>query len=245
MKAYITYVWSAGLLVQFALVIVLLANKIWRKFPIFSVYFVYSFLTSATLYFIRENRSAYFYTYWICEAAGLILAFGVVYEIFKTLLFSYTGLRRLANVLFLAGVLLFIGLAVVVRYAQPSGEQNTLMAAVLIGEESTRIVEVGLLMLLFAFSSTFGLHWRQHAFGIALGLGLFSAVELIAVMAREHVGYTAAQTFAVIRIVAYSTSLLIWLGYLLAPERVTSECELPKRAQLEQWNQAITELIHQ
>jgi hypothetical protein len=46
------------------------------------------------------------------------------------------------------------------------------------------------------------------------------------------------------RIAAFDCSLLIWLGYLLAPpERATSTLNVPK-AQLEQWNQAVTELIN-
>ncbi|HEY6308186.1 MAG TPA: hypothetical protein VI488_17205 [Candidatus Angelobacter sp.] len=119
------------------------------------------------------------------------------------------------------------------------------MVAILVGEEATRIIETGLLMLLFILSSAFGLHWRQQAFGIALGLGFFVAVELIGVTTRAHLGAAAAETFGAIRMLAFNCSLLIWLGYLLAPERVTIAAELPKRAQLEQWNQAIMELIHQ
>jgi len=45
--------------------------------------------------------------------------------------------------------------------------------------------------------------------------------------------------------VSYSIIVLIWLGYILAQERITSTAEMPQRAQLEQWNQAIMELINQ
>jgi hypothetical protein len=58
-----------------------------------------------------------------------------------------------------------------------------------------------------------------------------------------HVSSASAQAFNLARGVSFSTSLLIWLGYLLAPERATTAVEVPKRAQLEQWNQAVTELI--
>jgi hypothetical protein len=39
--------------------------------------------------------------------------------------------------------------------------------------------------------------------------------------------------------------MFIWIIYLLAPELATSPAEMPKRAQLEQWNKAIMELIYQ
>ena len=49
--------------------------------------------------------------------------------------------------------------------------------------------------------------------------------------------------FLFIRLLAFNASLLIWLGYLLVPERATSSAEIPKQDQLEQWNQAVMELI--
>jgi hypothetical protein len=49
----------------------------------------------------------------------------------------------------------------------------------------------------------------------------------------------------VVRILSFNTSLLIWIGYLLVPERTVGKVDLPQRSQLEQWNQAVMELIRQ
>ena len=98
-------------------------------------------------------------------------------------------------------------------------------------------------MFLFLASSAFGLHWRQNEFGVALGLGMFAAAELITVTLIGHVSAATAQTLNLARSISFCISLLIWLGYLLAPERVPSSADMPKRAQLEQWNQAVLELI--
>jgi hypothetical protein len=99
-------------------------------------------------------------------------------------------------------------------------------------------------MFLFLSSSAFGLHWRQNEFGIALGLGTCAAVELVNVTLMTHHGTAAEQIFSVVRSFSFIFSLLIWLGYLLFPERTSSSGQLPKKAQLEQWNQAVTELIN-
>jgi hypothetical protein len=136
-------------------------------------------------------------------------------------------------------------LGCIVAYAQPLGERGHLQAAFFIVEQATRIFEVGLLLSLFLFASAFGLHWRQYAFGVALGLGLFAAVELVGVTMRVQFGVTANAMFAIVRTVSFSSSLLIWIGYILAPELAASPSEIPKRAQLEQWNQAVMELIYQ
>jgi uncharacterized membrane protein len=82
-------------------------------------------------------------------------------------------------------------------------------------------------------------------FGIAIGLGLFVTVELIGVTARAHLGVAAISFFRTILALSFDLSLLVWIGYLLVPERLTSTSEIPQRDQLEQWNQAIMELINQ
>jgi hypothetical protein len=99
-------------------------------------------------------------------------------------------------------------------------------------------------MFLFLFSSAFGLHWRQHVFGISLGLGIFVAVELLAMTMRVQLGVATAPAFDLLRMVSFNVSLLVWLGYLALPERATGRADVPQPAQLEQWNQAVVELIH-
>jgi hypothetical protein len=244
-KPYMLALWFAGLGFQSLLVMVLLVKRFWNKFPLFFAYSLFGLAGGGGLYFVRSSPYMYFYAYWVIEGLGLVLGFGVIYEVFKRLLHPYPALKRLASITFQVAVVLLIALGCVAAYLQPSASKSSLGAGVLAAEEGTRIIEVGLLMFLFAFSTVFGLHWRQYTFGIALGLGLFVAVELIAVATRTRLGGTAAEITSVARSVAFTLSVLIWTGYALAPERVSVGAELPKRAQLEQWNQAIMELIHQ
>jgi hypothetical protein len=234
----------AGIGLQGLLVLVVLAKRLWNKFPVFSSYVLFVFATVAALYAIRGQAVLYFYSYWICEAIGLLLGVGVIFEIFRTLLQPYLALRRTAALILSFVIVFLVILSILVAYVQPTAKAN-FMTAILVGEEATRILEIGLLMFLFVFSTAFGLHWRQQAFGITLGLGLFVAFELIGVTTRAHVGAAAAEIFALLRLLAVDCSLLIWLGYLLVPEGVTVSNEMPKRAQLEQWNQAVMELMHQ
>ncbi|HKF24198.1 MAG TPA: hypothetical protein VKE93_21700 [Candidatus Angelobacter sp.] len=238
----------AGIALQLPLAASVLGKRLWRSFPIFATYSLSNLIVTLGLYALRRGVHVplvNFYAYWICEGLSVLLGFGVVYELFRELFRPYDGLRRMAAAAFkwvLAGL---VALACVVLYAQSSGEQNPLMSAVLVTEETARIVEVGLLVFLFAFSRAFGLHWRQNVFGIALGLGVFTSVELAGIALQTHIGPAAFQAFNLARALSFNASLLIWMVYILAPERITSTAELPQRAQLEQWNQAIMELIHQ
>jgi len=237
-------VWIVGIALQLLLVLALVGRKAWNKYPIFFVYAAFNlFEAGATFALFRlKMLMAYFFVYWACEAVAIVLGLAVVREIFTNLFSPHPALRKLATMIFRCGVLVLVIAAICVIYAQ-SADARGVAKAILLAEEAARLVEVGLIMFLFLCSSAFGLHWRQNVFGIALGLGMFAAVELLTVTVIPHVGRPTQQAFNLVRGISFAASLLIWLGYLLVPERVASSGEVPKRAQLEQWNQAVMELI--
>jgi len=244
--------WLAEILLQGILVGLLWAKKVGKRSPLFVSYIATSFVFSVTLYGIylaafrlRFLRPIYGRVYWMNEAVAVLLGLAVVYEIFKHLFSPYPGLRKLATQVFQISMALLLLLGCIVAYAQQLGERDHIQAAFMLVEQGSRILEVGLLVFLFLFASAFGLHWRQYVFGIALGLGVFVAVELVAITMRVQFGVTANSIFNTVRMVAFNSSLVIWISYLLAPELATSPAEMPKRAQLEQWNRAVTELIYQ
>ncbi len=240
-------IWTAGIVLQVILAVVLLFRQTWRVFPIFAAYAFFNLFEAAiaySIYSVYGNKLAYFYVYWACEAISTILGFAVVYEVFGALFSTHQALRRLATNVFRTAVVILIILGIVVIYAQPQADRTAFGSAVMVVAEATRIVEVGLLMFLFLFSTAFGLHWRGQIFGIALGLGLFAAVDLVNVTLRSYFGNGATDILNFARVATFCLSVLMWTAYLAAPERVGVSSEVPERAQLEQWNQAVMELIH-
>jgi hypothetical protein len=233
-----------GLALQGLLVVTLLAKRSWRRFPFFTGYVWLSFAVSIAEYLLLRNRFVYFYVYWIGEAIGIGLGLSVVYEIFRHLFTVHGALLRLATITFRIAIVLLLSAGLTVFLMQTPSHTSSLGAAVMAVEQAARIIEVGLLMILFGCSAAFGLHWKQAEFGIALGLGFFATIELMAVTLRPLVGHPGAAMLNVMRIAALDCSLFIWMGYLLAPpERAKAAVGVPK-AQLEQWNQAVTELIN-
>ena len=228
---------------QGVLATVLLSKKAWRRLPLFTCYSLFSFLATVTIYIIQKSPFAFFYCYWITETIGIVLGFAVVYEVFKHLFSVHGALLKLARLIFRCAIAGFLCIGLIMIFVQTPNDIGGLGKGILVIEQATRIIEVGLLMFLFVCSSAFGLHWKQSEFGIALGLGLFATVELAVVTLLAEVGVQAADVLNVVRILAFNISLFIWLGYLLVPERATSNAEVPKRAQLEQWNEAVMELI--
>lgn len=250
LKSLLQSLWVAGIVCQAILGIVLLCKKTWRVFPLFVAYFATGFAGTLVLYGVQKHWKIFFYSYWCVEAIGVAFGFAVVYEVFRNVFSTQQALCRLATLIFrgVLVLLLFIGIIVLAKHTPVGFRSITpkgIASAVVIVDEAGRIIEVGLLMCLFALSSAFGLHWRQQVFGIALGLGLYAAVELASVAIWGQTSKAVHEILNVGRILSFNTSLVIWIGYLLAPERTVGKVELPQRTQLEQWNQAVMELIQQ
>lgn len=227
---------------QVLLALVVLAKRTWQRYPFFSAYVSFNLFETTVLYSLFRTPKVYGYAFLVFEAIGIVLGLTIVREIFTNVFSPHPALRKLAVIIFRVVVIALVVLGCGVAYEQ-SGDARGISHAILLAEQATRIVEVGLIMFLFLSSSAFGLHWKQNVFGIALGLGMFAAVELINVTLIGHVSTATAQAFNLVRGISFSASLLMWAGYLLAPEQVASNAEVPKRAQLEQWNQAVMELI--
>jgi len=234
--------WIGSIVLQVALAMALLEKRTWRNFPAFAAYIFFCLFEAGITYALFGNKVAYFWAFWTCETIGIVLGLAVVREIFTNVFSPHPALRKLATMIFRAAVMALVLLACGVIYTQ-SANAKGMANAVLLAAEAARLVEVGVIMLLFLSSTAFGLHWRQNVFGIALGLGMFAAVDLVTVTLIGHVSPATQLAFRLARGISFSTSLLIWLGYLLLPERATSSAEIPKQAQLEQWNQAVMELI--
>jgi hypothetical protein len=236
--------WLAATALQVLLVGVLLIRRTWARFPIFTAYACCNLLEAGLAYITAGNGMLYFYSYWICEAVTTVLGLAIVYEVFNALFEPHAALKKIAKIIFRGGVVLLVLVGVLVIVSEAFVNRHIFGSPVVVSAEAARFVEVGLLMFLFLSSSAFGLHWRAHVFGIALGLGSFAAVDLINVTLLSHLGKgNLANVLSLARGAAFCFSVSVWAAYLYFPERVSSSDEVPKTAQLEQWNQAVMELI--
>jgi hypothetical protein len=242
--------WLLATALQVLLVGVLLIRRMWSRFPIFTAYACCNLLEAALAYVTAGNGMLYFYSYWLCEAVTTVLGLAIVYEVFTALFAPHAALRRIARMVFRWGMVLLVLLGIVVIATEASVNRNMFGSAVMVIAEAARFVEVGLLMFLFLCSGAFGLHWRAHVFGIALGLGIFAAMDLLNVTLHSHFGNIpffgnndVVDVLNLTRGAAFCISVSMWAAYLYLPEHVASSNEVPKTAQLEQWNQAVMELI--
>ena len=239
--------WVGGMCLQVLIAGTMLRRKLYREYPVFLAYTVSHVVRCVVLFWIyhRGDREAYRYTYLGAEVLDAALAFGVIYELYWRLLRSYEGVQKLAGILFRCAAVLLLGIAVLTAATSPSTDTNRVLAGLFTLERGVNVVRGGLLLLLFLFSSYLGLRWKRFAFGIAAGFAVESSVELATFALRVQLGLLGKPILSLISSAAYNCSVLIWVACLLSPEPTPRPAELPARLELEGWNQALVELLHQ
>jgi len=223
----------------------MIRRKLVREFPLFFIYVLFQAGRAGLLFLLEGRYAPYFYAYWVGQALSAGLGLAVVYELFSYVLRPYEAIRDLGAMLFRWALLILLGVAVVMASASPGTDTVRIVAGVLLAERSAEVVRVGLLLFLFLFASYLGLKWRDYAFGISLGFGLYGSVALAAVAMRGHAGSVATSVVSLVNSLAYTCALLVWVSYLLRPVAEAQPAARVPKHDLEKWNQALLEILQQ
>ena len=230
-----------------AVCVALVRHKLYRQFPFFFAYIVEEIIQASVLIFLIEwpgtSISEYTLLYSVGYVLSTILRFGVVYEIFTHIFRKYADIEKLGkSVLRWAAValaLIALGLA-----ALRGVDTSHLLLVEHLFDRTTSILQCGLMMTLFVFSSQLGLSWRSHVFGIALGIGVTASADLVASAIRMETGLTHQIALNYFVMAAYHVCVLIWIFYLFAPEKSYAANELPQH-DLETWNVELERMLKQ
>ena len=235
-------VWWGGLALQAGVAFTLWYRRLYRDLPIFFTYSVFLVARSLVLYFVlRPYPWGYFYGYWAAEILAWALGLAVIQEVLEHLLKPYHAVQRLVTILFRWAAGLLILTAVLTAYDGPLSAVARTLANIMMLERGVRIVQVGLLSLLFVFARSMRLRWPHYVFGIALGFAIFSSVDLALVVVRTQDIWTHA-LFAILKPVAFVVAQSMWLYYLAVPERSPVH-QSQSAPQMEGWNGALAELL--
>jgi hypothetical protein len=233
---------------------VLLGTLTWRKqyreFRAFYVYTGFQVAQAVAFYWIlylysvhRVSYMAYFYPYWSGAVVDALLCFWIVYSIFRDAFSGHPNLRRLGQLIFSVTLVVVLAATVIAAAVSPGNERVRMMAAILLLARSVAIVRCGLLLLLFVTSSYLGLSWRSPVLGIALGLGIWSASDLMTQAVRLYVGVAAEPVILWSVALGYSAAVVMWAVYFLPPQPVhdTAIDVCPRGIQT--WNMALSDLL--
>ncbi len=236
--------WLGTTVLQATLVCLMARRRLHRVFPAFFTYNCYFVASFAPLFFVYHfARQYYFATYWTSSVLGIIFGFMVIYEIFRHAFRPYSALSDLGAVLFrwVVGFLTLVGIVLIL--ASPQSPAAGFASAVLAMERSVRLMQVGLVLLLFLFLPHLGLNYRSHIVGIATGFGFFAAVDMVVYTLLTQLTSVHAQVaLSLVKSFAYTATVAGWTWYLAVPEparkRVLAE------TQPERWNHTISDIQH-
>jgi hypothetical protein len=241
--------WGFGLVgpfLQGAVCVAMAKRKVIREFPYFFGYTIFHVFRYGALFAVRHSMpgATYFESYWLAQLVSALLGFAVIHEIYQHVFANYDALRELGSLLFRWAAVVLLIVSVLAAASAPGNDADRLRAAMFVLERSVRVMQCGLLVFLVLLASYFGLSWRRHAFGVALGFGMFASIELLAATLRSHLGAPAAQMWQVVNSIAYAIAVIIWASYFVARQPVPRRIELPARTEIDKWNQALLQLLH-
>ena len=189
-----------------------------------------------------------FYSDWITSLLELVLLVFIIYGLFAAAMKPFQGLQRIGLIIFrwVGAVSFVVALALAVG---PQLFAKGITAGELFSELSTRfqqgIYVLILCLLIFVCFSIrpLGLTFRSHIFGVVLGLGIFSVVQLVQaawfVTAGAHSVYSPIY---LISGVGTNVALLAWLTYFALPDPERKLILLPTTSPFFLWNR-ISEIL--
>lgn len=208
--------WWGELPLQAALLYVLIRRQGFRAFPWFSGYTLFAVTAGICRFLVRNHHSIYLRVYWSTEAAYALLGIAVMYEVFRSVFRNFSRLWWFPPI-FPLTAFLCLGLTISRSLSVPSGLQGGVIAWIVGAELGVRLLQVAMFALLVTLVLLFGLRWRQQAFGICAGYGLFATVSLFTTTRFYEFGTKFKYLWGLDSIITYSIAVLIWLWYFSVP----------------------------
>ena len=239
--------WLLGPALQVVLVVVMQRAKLARQFPFFFAYTLFEIVSNIVLFSLYRGLygKAYFYTFWLCRALGILMGFAVLREVFAFALRPYTGLRDLGMMMFRWAAFLLILISGIMAGSGASSQLASITKTLVNLELSMGIMQCGLLMFMFLCASSLGLSWSTPAFGIALGFGISAASELTVSSLKAHLGTPWDVSLNLIGSCAFDVAVLLWLAYMLMPEPRRKTGKVIYQPMFDRWNQAAMLVLNQ
>jgi hypothetical protein len=209
--------WWGALPLQVLLLGLLLRRRGLREFPCFFSYALFAVVAGILRLVVHKDASLYFPVYWTTDVIFSALAAASLYEVFRTVFRGFSA-SRWVQMLFWSAVLGSILLALGLVGTVPAGAHgHPVVRWIVAGELGLKAVQVVMFVCLVAFVFLFGLQWRQSAFGISAGFGVYGTVALLSYTKYYEIGTRFLLPWNVLSVAAYNLAVLIWLWYFTGP----------------------------
>jgi hypothetical protein len=237
--------WVITPALQGAIVLRMWSRRLHTEYPLFFAFNIEQILRFIILFYCYRsgNRDTYRHAYAFLQSIEAILQLGIICELFSYIFRSYEGIRELGSALLRWASVIFLLIAVIVAIFSSGSDSDRFLAGFFAMQRSLEIVQGGLLFLLFVLSSSLGLQWKKHTWGIALGLAIFTSVNLATFTLRAQLGMVSQDTLSVISSAGFDCAVLTWLVAVYAHK---SEHHFEHRVHswdVDSWNRALLDLL--
>ena len=209
-----TALWFAGSFAEAAVVALLIYRRVWRTFPVFLIYSVWTLVASAAIYVVRSHSpSAYLTAYFAAMILDSTLLFGVLVELAWSILRPLRASLPRRSLVIVGILILAMGAAIwpfasLETAAKVSHEMGTMMRA----QQTFSILRVVVFLVLAGCSQFLSIGWRNRELQIATGLGFTSLVGLTVALIHTHQATKDQYRHLNQLVVAgYLLSLLYWM----------------------------------
>lgn len=190
----------------------------------------------------------YFVTFWVMQASNLAFTLGIIQAVYAEAMRPFPGLQRIGKIVFRwVGVV-----SLLVAFALATGPQifskSTFGIAAIQEvfahiEQGINVLVLCLLIFVCFAIRPLGLTFRSRVFGVILGLGICSCVDLIQAAwiatLEAHSIFSPVYTFGVL---GSSIAVCVWGVYFAMPEPERKMILLPTTSPFFLWNR-ISEIL--
>ena len=252
-KYLLLYLWIAPHVLLLGLAIFLLNRRLFKQFPAFVLYTWYEIAEFVVLFAIAISGLGrgpwYLRLYLVTLAISTALRFGVIQEIFNHVFREQGPVAALARVALRWTTIFLLAVGVLCALFASGHSTASLIAGASWLGRGIAIVQCGLLLFLFLFSRLLGVSLQSYVFGIALGFGILSSVELANwALHASDLSESMARTLNLLPTAGYHVAVLLWLGYLLVPvitrpRQLATADGLNLSPHIDQWNQELERFL--
>ena len=204
----------------------LLRRGVHRQLPFFCVYIgweVVDFILLSFVSLISLRWSSPLQIYRPFAMAGEVISttleFLALFELTKELTLPAELVRKVVPIFRWVAAVLVLSAAFLSAYLLRNGDAGQLMTIFQTVEFSANLVKLGLLLVLLVCTIALKIRWKSLPAGLVLGFGIQAAAEMGASALYSALGKPGFLTVDMIRMVAFLFCTMIWLVYMLRPEK--------------------------
>jgi hypothetical protein len=246
------YLWVAPNVLLFVLAFLIWKRGMGKRFRAFLAFAILSAICELAVYVADiappVTPELFWRIDWVSVLVEGTLKFVLIGEIFAHVFGAYGSLARLGKFLIRAiGVVLVLTAAVAAAYAPQDSLFGIVSGAHLL-EQTTYLIECGLLVFIFLFAAYFRLRPARLVFGLSLGLAISACVHLATWGIAANGGLPPSKRVILdfLNMGTFHFCILLWFYYVLVPGPVPVHAAMPlPENNLDVWNRELERLVHQ